>query len=52
MNKRHWIALHPDGDLDPGLVDDLVTESYLLVVEGLPRTQRPVDPETFAHRAG
>ena len=30
-----------------GLIDDLVTESYLLVVEGLPNQQRPVDPETF-----
>jgi len=28
-------------------VDDLVTESYLLVVEGLPRRLRPVDPTTF-----
>ena len=28
--------------------DGLVTESYLLVVEGLPRRLRPVDPATFA----
>lgn len=47
MNKRHWITLHPDGDLTPGLVDDLVTESYLLVVENLPTKDRPVDPGTF-----
>ena len=47
MNKKHWITLHPGGGIDPGLIDDLVTESYLLVVEGLPKQQRPVDPETF-----
>ena len=34
------------------LVRELVTDSYLLVVEGLPRAQRPVDPDTFlAHGA-
>ena len=47
MNKKHWITLHPGGGIDPGLIDDLVTESYLLVVEGLPKHQRPVDNETF-----
>jgi predicted DNA-binding protein (MmcQ/YjbR family) len=47
MNKTHWITLHPGGDIDAGLVDELVTESYLLVVEGLPKPKRPVDPETF-----
>lgn len=52
MNKQHWITLNPGGNLDQTLVDDLVTESYLLVVENLPRTKRPVDPETFGHRRG
>ena len=47
MNKQHWITLHPGGDLRKQLVDDLITESYLLVVEGLPRAKRPVDPATF-----
>lgn len=47
MNKLHWITLHPGGELDAEFVDDLVTESYLLVVENLPRNQQPVDPETF-----
>lgn len=56
MNKRHWITL-----LDPApgsesgtkaglgrqLVEDLVTESYLLIVEQLPRALRPVNPSTF-----
>ncbi|MDI9935263.1 MULTISPECIES: MmcQ/YjbR family DNA-binding protein [Rhodococcus] len=48
MNKQHWITLHPGGKLDAPLIDDLVTESYLLVVEkNLPRADRPVDPHTF-----
>jgi len=47
MNKQHWITLHPGGELRKQLVDDLVTESYLLVVEGLPQVRRPVDPGTF-----
>ena len=47
MNKTHWITLHPGGTMDAQLVDDLVTESYLLVVDGLPESRRPVDPGTF-----
>ncbi|MDN4609750.1 MmcQ/YjbR family DNA-binding protein [Arthrobacter burdickii] len=50
MNKRHWITLHPDGALDADFVEDLVTESYLQVVENLPKKQRPVDPDTFGQR--
>jgi predicted DNA-binding protein (MmcQ/YjbR family) len=29
------------------LIDNLVTDSYLLVVENLPRATRPVDPASF-----
>jgi predicted DNA-binding protein (MmcQ/YjbR family) len=47
MNKQHWITLHPGGDLDARMVADLVTESYLLVVENLPKKQQPVNPDTF-----
>jgi predicted DNA-binding protein (MmcQ/YjbR family) len=47
MNKEHWITLHPGGGVEPRLVDNLVTESYLLVVEGLPKSRRPVNPDTF-----
>jgi predicted DNA-binding protein (MmcQ/YjbR family) len=50
MNKQRWITLHPGGDLQKRLVDDLVTESYLLVVEKLPHAKRPVDPKTFGRR--
>ena len=52
MNKRHWITLEPGGGLDAGLIRELVTESYLLVVEGLPRAKRPVDPRTFGEHPG
>ncbi len=47
MNKRHWITLNPGDEIDEQLVRDLVTESYLLVVDKLPRAQRPVNPDTF-----
>ncbi|UVE95078.1 MmcQ/YjbR family DNA-binding protein [Dietzia sp. B32] len=47
MNKRHWISLHPGGSLDADMVSELVTESYRLVVAGLPRTQQPVEPHAF-----
>ena len=42
MDKRHWITLHPEEGIDAELVDDLVTDSYLLVVERLPKSRRPV----------
>jgi len=47
MNKRHWITVGPGETVDRTLVRELVTDSYRLVVAGLPRAQRPVDPETF-----
>ena len=50
MNQRHWITVHPGGSVQKDLVDDLVTESYLLVVEKLPHAKRPVDPGTFGRR--
>jgi predicted DNA-binding protein (MmcQ/YjbR family) len=52
MNKKHWITLHPSGDLPTQLVDELVTDSYRLVVENLPRAKRPVDPATFGRDSG
>jgi predicted DNA-binding protein (MmcQ/YjbR family) len=47
MNKKHWITLTPGPSLEPDLVTELVTESYRLVVEKLPRAHRPVDPALF-----
>lgn len=51
MNKKHWITLMPGPSLEEDLVTELVTESYRLVVEKLPRAQRPVDPELFGRPA-
>ena len=50
MNKRHWITLEAAGDVDEPLLNDLVTDSYRLVVAMLPRRARPIDPETFEAR--
>jgi predicted DNA-binding protein (MmcQ/YjbR family) len=47
MNKRHWITVRPGETVDRTLVRELVTDSYRLVVAGLPRAARPVDPESF-----
>ena len=52
MNKRHWITLNPGGALSEDFVRELVTDSYLLVVETLPRARRPVDPQTFLAAEG
>lgn len=47
MNKRHWITLAPGGSIDKNLVEELVTDSYRLVVAKLPHAEQPVDPESF-----
>lgn len=38
MNKRHWISIYAHDDLDEGLVEDLVLNSYELVVLKLNKT--------------
>jgi predicted DNA-binding protein (MmcQ/YjbR family) len=47
MNKKHWITLEAGEDVDETLVEELVTDSYLLVVAGLPKAEQPVDPHTY-----
>lgn len=47
MNKKHWITIEPGETVDQSLVKELVTDSYRLVVAGLPKAERPVDPERF-----
>lgn len=41
MNKRHWITVEGGDTIDEKLVDELVTDSYRLVVSGLPQAKRP-----------
>lgn len=50
MNKKHWITVDPNDELPQGLLSDLITDSYLLVVDTLPRGRRPVDPDTYGRR--
>lgn len=45
MNKKHWISVTAGTTITASLVEELVTDSYLLVVEGLPRAKRPVLPD-------
>lgn len=44
MDKRHWITLAPGDGLDETTVQDLVANSWDLVVARLPRARRPLDP--------
>ncbi|MEV0428131.1 MmcQ/YjbR family DNA-binding protein [Micromonospora sp. NPDC050495] len=44
MDKKHWIAAAGGSSLDENLVRELVTDSYRLVVDKLPKSRRPVDP--------
>lgn len=43
MNKRHWLTIRAGDAVTRELVDELVRNSYELVVGGLPRSKRPTD---------
>lgn len=43
MDKKHWITAAGGPGLERDLVKALVTDSYQLVVEKLPRSARPVN---------
>lgn len=40
LDKRHWNTVTLDGSLPEGMVEDLIEDSYDLVVAGLPRRER------------
>lgn len=40
MNKEHWNTLTLDGSLPADLVQQLISDSYQLVISKLPRSQR------------
>lgn len=44
LNKRHWITAILDGTLPDELIDDLIRDSYDLVVKGLTRAAREALP--------
>lgn len=41
MNKTHWYSLTPGPHLDSQLLAELITESYLTILESLPPAKRP-----------
>jgi predicted DNA-binding protein (MmcQ/YjbR family) len=47
MNKKHWITVVGGRNITARFLGELVLDSYRLVVEKLPRHDRPVDPLTF-----
>lgn len=40
MNKQHWISVYQDEELDESLIQDLVLNSYELVVSKLNKMQQ------------
>jgi len=40
MNKRHWISVYEDNELDESLVEDLVQNSYELVILKLKKAEK------------
>ncbi|MDF2152235.1 MmcQ/YjbR family DNA-binding protein [Vibrio sp. CAU 1672] len=40
LNKRHWITVYFDGDVEAGLIRDLCERSYDLVVAKLTQRER------------
>jgi len=41
MSKKHWITVDLDGDLPDGLLEELIEDSYDLIVDKLPARDRP-----------
>ena len=40
MNKKHWNTVRIDGSLPDSLIEEWITDSYNLVVMGLPKKLR------------
>lgn len=40
MNKRHWISIAINGDVDEAMLQDLAVQSYKLVVSKLKKSER------------
>ncbi len=40
MNKQHWISVYENNELDEPLIEDLVQNSYELVVSKLKKAEK------------
>ena len=40
MNKTHWNSVHVDGDLEDDFIKELITHSYVLIVQSLPKKDK------------
>ncbi|HLR26443.1 MAG TPA: MmcQ/YjbR family DNA-binding protein [Fodinibius sp.] len=40
LDKRHWNAVVPDGELDDELIKEWIKDSYNIIVEDLPRKKQ------------
>lgn len=40
MNKQHWISIYQDHAIDAELVEDLIVNSYVLVISKLKKVER------------
>lgn len=41
MNKKHWVTVQLDGTLPDQLIQELIEDSYDLIVDKLPARDRP-----------
>lgn len=41
MNKKHWVTVQLDDSLPEGLLEELIEDSYDLIVDKLPARDRP-----------
>ena len=49
LDQKHWITVAAGDSLDKSLIEELVTESYRLAVATLPKSDQPIDPETYGN---
>ena len=51
MNKKHWNTVRLDGSVPKGEIERMIDNSYLLVIKGMPKTQRPLLTSNKKHSA-
>jgi predicted DNA-binding protein (MmcQ/YjbR family) len=52
MDKRHWITAAAGPGLEENLMQELVKDSYQLVVDKLPQSKRPIGSQPDTERNG